>query len=87
MQTLRIPSAALLDHMCRLYIGNYHSELKHAEIEVVKETGKSSIVNITAEAIEELIADLEYQAEFSPWDKAQNRYALKTITKQLGETK
>lgn len=96
--TLNISTAALSDHMDRLYDLHDHNrtgnEWLHVDgresgvIEIIKRGDKTTKVGMTRSAIDEFISDMDYQVEVSEdWDvrayRAQCKRALTSIRKQM----
>ena len=63
--TLRLSSLAWSDHTSRLYEGNCHIDDDRCVIYRQTEHGKQVEVEMTTASVQEFLADMEYQIEFS----------------------
>lgn len=83
---IRISSAALSDHLSRLYGSQDNVHYQHIDnggsIQVLKTTKTTATISLDEIAINEFIDDLEYQIEFCEYDikyKGQCQRALKKL--------
>lgn len=63
--TLRLSSLAWSDHTSRLYDGNWHIDNEQCIVYRETQHGNQVEVEMTTAAVQEFLADMEYQIEFS----------------------
>jgi hypothetical protein len=91
--TLQLSSAALSDHMSRLYervhtgddeqqsqLFTHVDGADHGSILVIKSNKSTTTARMSYEAVLELVDDMEYQAEFSYEDERAAQMMCKRVT-------
>lgn len=94
---LRVSTLAISDHVSRLYderapmpdgaLPHVDGE-DHGTIRILKPGAATDLVAMSAAAVREFIADMDYQVEFSDGEyRSQCRKALRQVRRQLAERK